>query len=180
MTTAWNMPDSTWRFVQMAPGWHITTRPGAFMYDPAVQAVGSYALESVQILFPGTSQSGYGLFFGGSDLDGPAARYFTFLVRRDGHLTIEEHRNGTTAVLLPWTPAPSIQQVAGDNTARNVLRLAVRRDSLVFEVNAARVAVLQRTDVPMDGLFGFRTGPNLNLHVTTLDYTRHLAPVPKR
>jgi hypothetical protein len=93
---------------------------------------------------------------------------------------IEEHRNGTTAVLLPWTPAPSIHQVAGDNTARNVLRLAVRRDSLVFEVNAARVAVFQRTDVPMDGLFGFRTGPNLNLHVTTLDYTRHLAPVPKR
>ena len=75
MSSEWNLPDSTWRFVQMAPGWHITTRPGALMYDPSVQATG-------------TGQS-------------------------------------------------------------------------------------------LDGFFGFRTGPDLNLHVTTLDYTRRLAPVPK-
>lgn len=180
MTIEWNMPDSSWRFVQMAPGWHITTRPAALMYDPTVQAGGRYTLESVQILFPGTSQSGYGLFFGGRDLEGPEARYLAFLVRRDGHISIEDRRRGTSSVLVPWTAAPSIQQVTGDSTARNVLRVGVEGDSLRFEVNASPVATLARNDLLTDGHFGFRTGPDINLHVTTLDYSRRLAPVPKR
>jgi hypothetical protein len=178
MTTEWNMPDSTWRFVQMAPGWHITTRPGALMYDPSIQAIGNYIIESVQILFPGTTQSGYGLFFGGRDLDGPGTHYVAFLARRDGHITVEVHQNSTTTTLVPWTRAPSVQQVTGDKTARNVLRITVRPDSVLFEVNAVSVAAYARTAQTLDGFFGFRTGPDLNLHVTTLDYTRRLAPVP--
>jgi len=180
MTSEWNMPDSTWRFVQMAPGWHITTRPGALMYDPSIQATGSYVLESVQILFPGTTQSGYGLFFGGRDLESPGAHYVAFLARRDGHFTVEVRQNSTTTTLVPWTRAASLQQVTGDNTARNVLRIAVRPDSVVFEVNAVSVAAYARPTQPLDGFFGFRTGPDLNLHVTTLDYTRRLAPVPRK
>jgi hypothetical protein len=64
--------------------------------------------------------------------------------------------------------------------ARNVLRVTVDRDSLLFEVNATRVAALPGNDLKMDGYFGFRTGPNLNLHITTLDHTRRLAPVPPK
>jgi hypothetical protein len=180
MTSEWNMPDSTWRFVQMAPGWHITTRPGALMYDPSLQAAGNYVLESVQILFPGTTQSGYGVFFGGRDLEGPSAHYVAFLVRRDGHVTIERHQDSAITVLVPWTPAPSVEQVTGDNTARNVLRVAVRPDSVLFAVNAVPVAAYARSGEALEGFFGFRTGPDLNLHVTTLDYTRRLAPVPKK
>jgi hypothetical protein len=180
MTSEWNMPDSTWRFVQMAPGWHITTRPGALMYDPSIRATGSYILESVQILFPGTAQSGYGLFFGGRDLEGPSAHYVAFLVRRDGHVTVESHQDSTITTLVPWTPAPSVQQVTGDNTARNVLRIAVRPDSVLFAVNTVPVAAYARSGEALDGPFGFRTGPGLNLHVTTLDYTLRLAPVPKK
>jgi len=179
MTSEWNMPDSSWRFVQMAPGWHITTRPGALMYDPAIQATGSYVLESIQILFPGTTQTGYGLFFGGRNFDGPGAHYVAFLARRDGHVAVEEHRDSTATTLIPWTQAPSVQQVTGDKTARNVFRIAVRHDSVLFEVNGVRVAATARTAQSLDGFFGFRTGPDLNLHVTTLDYTRRLAPVPK-
>lgn len=180
MTGDWNRPDSTWRFVQMAPGWHITTGAGALMYDPSIQAVGNYVIESVHILFPGTTQSGYGLFFGGRDLDGPGAHYVAFLARRDGHITVEVHRDSTMTTLVPWTRARSVEQVAGDNTARNVLRIAVRPDSVLFAVNAVPVAAYARTGDTLNGFFGFRTGPDLNLHVTTLDYTRRLAPVPEK
>ena len=180
MTSEWNMPDSTWRFVQMAPGWHITTRPGALMYDPSIHAAGHYVLESVQILFPGSTQSGYGLFFGGRDLEGPGAHYIVFLVRRDGHIAVERRQDSTATMLVPWTPAPSLEQATGTNTARNVLRIAVRPDSVLFAVNAVPVAAYPRTGEGLDGFFGFRTGPDLNLHVTTLDYTRRLAPVPKK
>lgn len=97
-----------------------------------------------------------------------------------GHITGEVHQKDTTTTLVPWTRAPSVQHVTGDNTARNVLRIAVRPDSVLFEVNAVSVAAYARTAPTLDGFFGFRTGPDLNLHVTTLDYTHRLAPVPKK
>jgi hypothetical protein len=111
---AWNPPDSAWQFVQMAPGWHITTVAPATMYHPAMTAQAPFALETVQILFPGTSQSGYGLFFGGTGLEtGAEPAYTSFLVRRDGHAMVE-HRVGTRVVaLIPWTATPAIQQVTG-------------------------------------------------------------------
>ena len=179
MTNLWNMPDSSWQFVQMAPGWHITTRPAASMYDPNLRADGLFALETVQILFPGTSQSGYGLFVGGKGLDASGANeMIAFLIRRDGHAMVERRVGSEAAVLLPWTPNPAIQQVTGDNTARNVLKISAGRDSVTFEVNAVRVGALARAGISVDGHFGFRTGADLNLHITTLDYTRRLAPVP--
>jgi hypothetical protein len=83
-------------------------------------------------------------------------------------------------MLVPWTSAPSIQQVVVDETARNVLRVAVGPDSVRFNINTVRAAAVARTDPALDGFFGFRMGADLNLHVTTLDYTRRLAPVPKK
>ena len=35
-----------------------------------------------------------------------------------------------------------------------------------------------RSDVRVDGRIGFRVGKDLNLHITTLNVTRKLAPVP--
>jgi hypothetical protein len=179
-TTGEDLPENGWRFVAMAPGWHITTRPGAVLFDPGTEATGRYSLESVQILFPGTSQSGYGLLFGGRDLEGPGQSYLTFLARRDGYVTVEARRNEATTTLLPWTATPAVKRVGGDSTARNVLRVTVERDSLLFDVNAIRVAALSREGLVTDGSFGFRTGGDLNLHITTLDYTRRLAPFPRR
>jgi hypothetical protein len=172
--------DSLIEFVQMPPGWHITTKNAATLFDPAATAQGSFALETVQILFPGTSQSGYGLFLGGKGLEGSGAiEYTAFLIRRDGHATVERRSGSTMTTLLPWTPVAEIQRVTGDETARNVIRVSVGRDSVTFEVNAARVGALPKAGVAVDGQFGFRTGADINLHVTTLDHTRRLAPIPK-
>jgi hypothetical protein len=173
--------DSILEFSQMPPGWHITTRHAASLFDPSLSGRGSYALETVQILFPGTSQSGYGLFVGGRNVGHPGdAEYLAFLIRRDGHAMIERRAGRTTTALLPWTAVTAIKQVAGEETARNVLKVSVGRDSVTFEVNASRVASLARESLPTDGQFGFRTGSDLNLHVTTLDFTTRLAPIPAR
>ncbi len=165
----------------MAPGWHITTKPAATMYDPAATAQGNYALETVQILFPGTSLSGYGFFLGGKNLETEASpEYTAFLIRRDGHAMIERRTGKAATVVVPWTASAAIKQVAGNNTVRNVLRVSVERDSVIFEVNGGRIAALPREGLPTDGHFGFRTGADINLHITTLDHTRRLAPVPAR
>jgi hypothetical protein len=131
-------------------------------------------------LFPGTSTEGYGLFLGGRNLGETGAEYLAFLMRRDGQVAVERHQGGATNAAVPWTPAAAIKCVTGDSTARNVIRVSVERDSLLFDVNATRVASLARGDLPSEGHFGFRTGADLNLHVTTLDFLRRLAPVPRR
>jgi hypothetical protein len=83
--TGSDLPEGTWRFTEMAPGWHITTRPAS--------------------------------------------------------LTV---------------------------------------DSVRFSVNGARGAALPVATLPLEGRFGFRTGENLDLHVTTLNHTRALAPARTR
>ena len=121
--------DSILEFVQMPPGWHITTKHAATLFDPAATAEGSFALETIQILFPGTSQSGYGLFFGGRGFEpGGQVEFTAFLIRRDGHATVERRSGATATAVLPWTPVAAIQQVSGEETARNVLRVSVGRD----------------------------------------------------
>lgn len=45
----------------MPPGWHITTGPGAVLYDPARVADGPFTLEAELFLFPGGNQDGFGV-----------------------------------------------------------------------------------------------------------------------
>ncbi len=171
--------DTAWRFTQMTPGWHVTTRPAALIYDSTTQASGRYAVESVQILFPGTSQSGYGLFVGGRDLDAAGAQYIAFLVRRDGQVAVERRAGGQTTTLAAWKPAAAVKLAPKpEETVSNTLRVSVELDSLRFSVNAQPVTAIPRRDLPIDGYFGFRTGADINMHITTLDFMRRLATVP--
>jgi len=47
-------------------------------------------------------------------------------------------------------------------------------------VNGAKVLTVPRAGVETDGRFGFRVGKDVNLHISTLNVTRKLAPVPAK
>lgn len=169
----------TVHYVQMPPGWHITTGPGALLFDPGYQASGRFAVEAEIFLFPGTSESGYGIFVGGSSLDGPGASYLAYVARRDGHVRLERVSGAGRRALVEWTRAESIKPGQGmEEPVRNVLRLSAERDSIVLEANGTRVTAIARADLPVDGVFGFRAGADVNLHASRLDHLRRLAPVP--
>lgn len=169
----------TVHYVQMPPGWHITTGPGALLFDPAYQASERFAVEAEIFLFPGTSESGYGIFVGGTGLDGPSASYLAYVARRDGHVRLERVSAGGRQALVDWKRAEAIKPSQEmQEPVRNVLRISVERDSLVLEANGSRVTAIPRADLPVDGVFGFRAGPDVNLHASRLDHTRRLAPVP--
>ena len=58
-------------YVDMPPGWHITTGPAAILWDPATTASGDFRIESETLLFdPEGRREAFGFFFGGSDLEG--------------------------------------------------------------------------------------------------------------
>lgn len=173
-------PDSAVSHVAMPPGWHITTGPATLLYDPANAAQGRFAVEAEIFLFPGTSQEGYGVFLGGSLNEGAGATWVAFLVRRDGSALVEQRSDGRTTTLLAPFATTAVKPHTGEGTSHNVLRVLVEPDSVRFFANGARLTAMPRGSLPLDGLFGFRVGRDLNLHISQLDITRRLAPAPGR
>ncbi len=168
-----------WLFGQMPPGWHITTRPGAILFEPSASARGRFVVEAETFLFPGESPAGFGLLVGGRDLEAPGARYLAFLIRRDGQAAVERVTGDDRAFAAPWARHETILPHPGKDDVRNVLRVEVEADAATFLVNGTAVAKVPREGDALDGLVGFRIGADINIHVTNLDVTARFAP-PRR
>lgn len=168
--------DSSWSFERMPPGWHLTTGPAVLLYPEAGRASGPFTLAADFVVFPQTTESGFGLFVGGSAFTGDQPAYVAALLRRDGTLSVVRRTGAEETVLLPWTSHPAIQAHPGSGTVTNRLRLHAAADSLRVIVNDSVVARLGGRKEWTDGAFGFSVGARVNLHITILDHTQHLAP----
>lgn len=166
--------EGSWLFGTMAPGWHVTTRPGAILFEPAHQSRGRFVLESESFLFPGNSTAGFGVFVGGADL-GANTKYVAFLIRRDGSAAVESVDSGRVTPLHPWTKAAAVLPGSAGGDVKNVLRVEGEASVVTFLVNGQKVAEVPRDGTRFDGIVGLRVGENLNLHVTNLDLTHRLA-----
>ncbi len=164
----------------MAPGWHVTTGPASILYDPANQARGRFAVEAEIFLFPGQSSEGYGVFLGGSDLEGPAASWVAFLLTRDGSATVQRRHESHDMTLFPVTKSAAVRPHTGEGTAHNILRVLIQGDSVIFSANGQRIVALDRRELHLEGAFGFRVGNDVNVHVSNLDLVTRLAPFPMR
>jgi hypothetical protein len=181
---AWlERPDSaspsqhpSYRFDEMPPGFHITTQGTGLLVTPGTRAEGRYRLEAELYLFPGEGADGYGLFIGGAAVEHGPSRYVAFVLRRDGEAAVFQRDGADSTLLLPWTRPDSARAQSGNEPAANLLAIHARSDSVVFLVNGRPVGALDRGQSPIDGQFGYRIGPALSVHATTLDFTRPLAP----
>jgi len=170
-------PKSTdTRFVAMPPGWHVTTGPATLLYHPDYQTKGNFSVEAEIFLFPGESQEEYGVFLGGKGLaPTETPSYVYFVARRDGKGAIIR-RFGPPVV--DWKANDAILPNPGKDAVKNILRVDVNPNDVVFTANGKEVATIPRTGLNFDGYFGFRFGKNLNIHASRLDLTHKLAPVP--
>lgn len=161
-------------FVNMTPGWHITTGPAAIFYHPESTASGNYRLEATIHLFdPGERLEAYGVFMGGTDLEGDEIAYDYFLLRNNGEFLIKRRTGAETSVIHEWTAAESVG-VYGPETESSVannLAVDVGETEVVFSVNGAEVATVPRDSVHTDGIAGLRINHALNVHVSTLSIT---------
>lgn len=164
-------PDSSLFFVTMEPGWHVTSGPAALLVDPAHTAAGEYRLEAEIFLFPGESDAGFGLMFGGKELESErAGSYFQFLLRRDGSFMIA-HRAGTDLhVLDSWTTHDAVIPAEGsEEPVLNTLAVEAGAGDIRFLVNGDEVGRYPRSPgMGLDGAVGLRVGNDLNLHVRSL------------
>ena len=175
------MEPGSWVFVQMPPGWHVTTGPGVLLYPTTNgEIAGNFSLEAEVFLFPGEAADEYGLFLGGQDIDSSATPdYAAFVLRRDGQAAALRRRAGQTTALADWQRHEAILQgnVKGD-AVKNVFKVDLDPSNATLWVNGTKVLAVPRADIRTDGRVGFRIGKDMNLHITTLNVTRKFAPVP--
>ena len=158
-------------FVNMTPGWHITTGPAAIFYHPASVGRGAYRAEATIHLFdPGDRNEGYGLLIGGADLAGDGQHYLYFLVRNSGDFLVKLRRGGETEVIRDWTPHSAIVTYTdeSESSVENDFAIEVGPEHIAFFVNGEQVGEIVRGELPTDGLVGLRINHGLNVHVSNL------------
>ena len=80
-----------------------------------------------------------------------------------------------------WRPHEAVvAHKGGSDPVKNVIRADVDPATVSLSVNGIKVIDVPRADVGTSGRVGFRIGKDLNLHITSLDVTQRLAPVPIR
>jgi len=181
LASGMKMGPGEWAFVQMPPGWHVTTGPAVLLYPAANGDVaGNYSLESEIFLFPGESAQEYGVFLGGHQIDGTAApEYSAFVLRRDGQAAVLRRGPGQSALAATWQRHEAIVAgKPGDEPVKNVIRVDVEPQLATLWVNGSKVLTVPRGDIRTEGRIGFSIGKDMNLHITSLNVTRKLAPVP--
>jgi hypothetical protein len=160
------------RFVEMPPGWHVTSGRGVILYNPGAIARGEFRIESEAYLFdPNGTDGMYGLILGGRELDSDDQRYISFEIGPDGNFTVRRQTDFESVELTGGVHRAIHRWTGDDATVKNVLSVDAGATTVRFRINDDTVAELPRAEVDPDGVFGFRIDSGLNIHITTLDYT---------
>lgn len=158
-------------FVNMTPGWHVTTGPAAIFYHPESVAKGESRIEAVIHLFEpkGRHREAFGLLYGGADLEGANQTYDYFVIRNTGEFLIKRRTGSETSVIRNWTKSDAIVPYQeGKTSVQNVLTIEGGKDEVTFLINGVSVATLPRAEVRLDGIIGLRVNHHVNIHVGDL------------
>jgi hypothetical protein len=158
-------------FVNMTPGWHITTGPAGIFYLPGNTASGTYRASTKIYLFdPKGRNEAFGIFIGGQNLDADGHSYTYFLLRNSGEFLIKKRMGDDTKVVKDWSSAPMMTtyEDTTQSSVPNTLAIEVGNEQVDFFVNDEQVHSLPKSDVDTDGIVGLRINHALNVHVEDL------------
>ena len=164
------------KVVPMGKGMHVTLGPAIILYRESNGGKGPFhTLATFTQTKPTTHAEGYGLFYGGQDLDGAGQKYTYFLVRQDGTYLIKQRDGGkTTEITKGWVASPAVHKIEGKGSSTNLLEIDHKRDpsKVVFLVNGQAVHTLDAKTTNADGVVGIRANHNLDLHIDGFDVHR--------
>lgn len=175
-STSANDPDGTGniQFVTSGSGFHATNPQAAIYWNPANTASGTYTLKGTFTLMkPSGHVNYYGLFFGGSGLDGAQQQYTYFLVAQNGTWLIK-HRNGDAGTdnVAPKTPNDAVQKPGADGKSTNALEVRVGADKIDYVVNGTVVHSMPKGNTKTDGIWGARVNHLLEVQIDGLGVSK--------
>lgn len=160
-------PLTNVNFRPMGGGLHVTVGPAVILYRDADAAKGSYQVNITyaQTAAPAHPES-YGLFIGGSDLQGAGQRYTYFLIRGNGQFLVKRRAGAQTSNISDgWMAHAAVKAQNDEGKATNALSIVVGPERVSFRANGTEVFSAARSDVDADGIAGLRVNHNLDLHI---------------
>ena len=160
--------DSVLGFMNMGSGVHVMTTGAGFaiFWQPESTAEGDF---SISATFTQMERSGhanaYGLFLGGSDLQGPNQQYSYFMLRQGGEYLIKKRMGEDLPTLVDWTAHDAVNDLNDRGSSTNTLTVEADGDTVRFLVNGAEVATQPRSAVDTAGITGLRVTHLLNVHI---------------
>jgi len=166
LDTAQAKPDAV-RFSTMGSGFHVMTGPAAIFYRPSdTPRSGTYQVQATFTQMEPTAHGeAYGLFIGGSDLQGAGQKYTYFLIRQDGQFLVKRRAGAQTPSVTDWTANAAVKKTEGATKGINTLAIAVTPDKVRFLVNGTEVSSAATSQVDATGIAGLRVNHNLNVHI---------------
>ena len=152
------------KFVAMGPGFHVHPGSAAILYRESDKVTGKFhtIVKYAQTKAP-THPEGYGLFFGGSDLQGAGQQYTYFLIRGDGKYLIKTRNGAETGDVVTWTDSDAVTKQDEAGKATNTLEIDATGPKVAFKVNGKTVYEMEGAN--RDGIVGLRVNHNLDVHI---------------
>ncbi len=159
-------------FVNMTPGWHITTGPAGIYYHAENKAEGDFTLDSKIYLFDtkGRNREAFGLFIGGQGLKSDDQSYIYFLLRNTGEFLIKKRTGSETSTIKGWTKTDAMTMFTEEteSTAENNFQVKVAGNEIIFSLNGEVLSSMEKGELNTDGHYGFRVNHSINLHISSL------------
>lgn len=159
-----------YQVMTMGGGLHVQTGPAGILYDGThTVESGDYGVSATftEIGAPADHREAFGLFIGGSDLQGENQAYTYFLVRADGRYLIKRRSGAETSNVSEggWVASDAVHAATGDGDITNELAIEIRGDQAHFRVNGTEVATFPVSEIDTHGIAGLRINHRLNVHI---------------
>jgi hypothetical protein len=153
-----DVPEVT--ITPVGENFRVSTGPAVIVWDEAQTASGEYTLSARFTLEePSSHNNYYGLFYGGSALEGESQNYLYFLIGQNGSYIVKHRANNEVVhdVQAP-TPHDAIATPGADGTSVNELTVRVGAEQTEFVVNGTVVFTAPKSGMAArsDGIYGVR------------------------
>lgn len=148
--------------------WEVRTGPAHLLYALKDTARKVYSVTAtIEQLEKPAHPEAYGVFIGGSALDAPAERRYTyFLVRGDGEYMVKVRDGMQTRTVTDWTAHPAVPHEDAAGKAVYGIKIDVDGKTAKVSVNGKPVTTIVAKSGPLEGVTGVRINHNLHLMVT--------------
>jgi hypothetical protein len=147
----------------MGTGMHIKSGPAGIYFRPVDKS--STVSATFTQMEPSAHPEAYGVFIGGSDLQGPNQKYTYFVIRQDGKFLIKRRAGTETPSVINWTENAAVKKADASGKMTNAIAIHTDKEKAHFLVNGTEVAALPVAEIDVNGVAGLRVNHNLNVHI---------------
>lgn len=173
-------PLSAFKATAIKGGLQFALGPEGIVFRPSDVATGTYEVKATFTqLKPTAHAEPYGLFIGGTDIEGWGQKYTYFSIMQNGRVRLFQRLPNPTQRYYPfeqvqrlvtrWIGSATVVHPDGEGKLTNVLAIKVAKDSATFFVNGTAVFTEPRQHIDTDGVAGIRVNHGLQLQV--LDFS---------